>query len=80
MGCSHDVQVNRMLSDSRHFIVEHMDYQALAKRSKGPAERSGKESAVKKKDGSVVKIHKFKKKRRFGASVRLTPYSPLRVW
>ena len=70
VGCSHDVQVNRMLSDSRHFIVEHMDYQALAKRSKGPAERSGKESAVKKKDGSVVKIHKFKKKRRFGASVR----------
>ena len=48
---------------------EQMNYPALAKRSKKPAERQEKESVVTNKKGVSKTIHKFKRKRRFGRSV-----------
>ena len=50
-------------------IVETMDYQALQKRSRKAPERRINTSRIKKKDGSVLTVHKFKKKRRFGKSI-----------
>ena len=47
-----------------------MDWKALQKRSKQPAVQQEKASAVTGKDGSVKTVCKFKKKKRFGASIR----------
>ena len=47
-----------------------MDWKALQKRSKQPAQRQEKASSVAGKDGSVKTVRKFKKKKRFGASIR----------
>ena len=52
------------------FLVEAMDWKALQKRSKQPAVQQEKASAVTGKDGSVKTVCKFKKKKRFGASIR----------
>ena len=68
--CSHNQQINElMVRYGTDFIVEKMDYKALAKRSKKPTERQDKESLVKKKDGSVKTVRKCKRKKRFGKSV-----------
>ena len=52
------------------FLVEAMDWKALQKRSKQPAVQQEKASTVTGKDGSVKTVCKFKKKKRFGASIR----------
>lgn len=66
---SHNRILNGMLVEGASFIVEAMDYAALAKRSKKPAERSDKAAEVKQKDGSVKSVQKYRKKRRFGKSL-----------
>ena len=50
------------------FIVEDMNFSALARRSK-KTERQDRLTEVKKSDGTVIKIRKMKKKKRFGRSV-----------
>lgn len=67
--CSHNKIINQILKEGRYFLVESMDYAALAKRSSKPAERQDKASAVHKKDGTVKQVRKFRKKKRFGKSV-----------
>ncbi len=52
-----------------HGVVESMDYKALQRRSKKKPERRTELSKVKRNDGSVILVHKFKKKRRFGKSL-----------
>lgn len=49
--------------------VEAMDYKALQKRSKKKPERKTVPSKVKRNDGSVITVYKFKQKRRFGKSL-----------
>lgn len=60
---------NQVVRGTSVLRQEQMDYRALAKRAKGPAERSEKESVVKNKKGEEKKIHKFKRKRRYGRSI-----------
>lgn len=60
---------NRVVRKTSVLRQEQMDYRALAKRSKKPAERSKKKSVVVNKKGEKKEIHKFKRKRRFGRSV-----------
>ena len=49
-------------------LVERMNYKSLQKRSK-TTERKEEVSDVTKKDGSVISIRKYKKKKRFGRSL-----------
>ena len=66
--CDQGNRANRILGMCDTVKNESMDYQALAKRSKKPAQRSEKGTQVTMPDGSVKTIHKFKKKKRFGSS------------
>lgn len=65
---SHERMCNKLIRDSVNFIVEDMDFSALQRRSK-KTERQEKVSDVKKKDGTVIKIRKYKKKKRYGRSM-----------
>lgn len=65
---SHNTLINRMLADAKYFIVEAMDYKALAKRS-AKTERAETECGVKTKDGSIKKVRKYRRKKRFGKSL-----------
>lgn len=72
----HHVLVNRLIQDSSVFINEPMDFRALAKRAKETS-RQEKATKIKKKDGTVQMVHKYKRKKRFGKSV--TDRSPSRL-
>jgi len=61
---SHGYLTNRILEECDHFAKEPMSFQALAKKAKGPAEKSDKTTMVKSK-----LIRKNKRKRRFGTSI-----------
>lgn len=65
---SHEHMANELLADSINFIVEDMSFKGLQRRSK-TTERQEKETAVTQKDGSVKKVHKYKRKKRFGKSL-----------
>lgn len=65
---SHRNLCNRLLENADSFIVEKMDYAALAKRS-SKTERQDKPADVVQKDGTVKTVNKFKRKKRFGRSV-----------
>ena len=67
---SHEELANALVEKADIFLTETMDWKALQKRSKQPAERRQETSAVTKKDGSVKQVCRFKKKKRFGSSIR----------
>lgn len=60
--------VNRIRSYGDVCIIEPPNARKLQKRAK-KTERQEKVSAVKKKDGTVISVHKYKRKKRFGRSV-----------
>ena len=59
---------NEVLKRSRVIISEEMNWLGLARKAKETS-RQDKKSAVKKKDGSVIEVYKFKRRKRFGKSV-----------
>lgn len=65
---SHRNLCNRLLENADSFIVEKMNYAALAKRS-SKTERQDKPTDVIQKDGTVKAVNKFKRKKRFGRSI-----------
>lgn len=67
---SHEILANEMLADSDMFIVEDMDYRALARRSKKKPKRKTIPAIVTKKDGTKQKIYMFERKKRFGHSIQ----------
>ena len=67
---SHEELANTLVEKADIFLAEAMDWKALQKRSKQPAQRQEKVSSVTGKDGSKKPVRKFKKKKRFGASIR----------
>ena len=67
---SHDILADKILECCNSVICEKMDFKKLAVRSKRPAKRQEKESAVTGKDGAVKAVHKFKRKKRFGKSLQ----------
>ena len=68
---SHNKLANKILSLGDEFSTEDMNFKALQKRAKkdSPPEKQEKESTIKLKDGSTKKIHKNKKKKRYGKSL-----------
>lgn len=64
----HEELADRLIADSLDFIVEKMNYSALARRSK-KTERQEKETEVKASDGTAKTVRKYKKKKRYGRSV-----------
>lgn len=67
---SHDILANKILGHCNNVVYEGMDFSALGRKSMKPAERNDKVSEVKNKDGTVKKVRKFKRKRRFGKSLQ----------
>ena len=67
---SHEELANALVEKANIFLTEDMDWKALQKRSKQPAVRQEKASSVTGRDGSKKSVRKFKKKKRFGASIR----------
>lgn len=67
--CSHNRLANEIIRISPHVRTEPMDFRALQKRAK-KTERQEKESIIRAKDGSTRSIRKYKRKKRFGASIR----------
>ena len=67
---SQEELANTLVGKADIFLVEAMDWKVLQKRSKQPAQRQEKASSVTDKDGMIKTVHKFKKKRRFGSSIR----------
>lgn len=66
---SHRAFINTLLQESSEFILEPMEFAGLQKKAK-TTERSDKLSTVTAKDGTVKKIHKFKRKKRYGRSIK----------
>ena len=67
---SHEELANALVKKANIFLAEAMDWKALQKRSKQPAQRQERVSSVTGRDGSKRTVRKFKKKKRFGASIR----------
>ena len=65
---SHERMINNLLRDSVNFIVEDMSFKGLQRRSK-TTERQDKATDIIQKDGTTKRIHKFKRKKRFGRSL-----------
>jgi len=65
---SHEEMIKELLTNSVNFIVEDMSFKGLQRKSK-TTERSDKISEIKQKNGSVKRIHKYKRKKRFGKSL-----------
>ena len=67
---SHEELADRLVERANVFITEEMDFRALQKRSKRPPERQDSTSVIVKTDGTRQSVRKFKKKKRFGSSIR----------
>lgn len=65
---SHEETINRLLHESVCFIVEDMSFTGL-QRKKKTTERRDQVSGIKQKDGSAKRIHKYKRRKRFGKSI-----------
>lgn len=67
--CMHEQLANGILEDSIYINTEDMNYKGLAKRAKG-TERQDRISEIHGKDNTVKHIRKYKRKKRFGTSIR----------
>lgn len=65
---SHRLLCDELIQSASVIYIEKMNFKALQKRAK-KTERSDKLSDIKQKDSSVKKIHKYKRKKRFGKSL-----------
>lgn len=69
VAVSHNTFLNRLIAETSEFITEPMCYKPLQKKAKN-TERSDKESTVKTKEGTEKQIRKYKRKKRFGRSIK----------
>lgn len=60
---------NEIIKHCDNIYCEEMNYKALQAKAK-KTERSDKESEIKNKDGTIKKVRKFKRKKRFGKSLQ----------
>lgn len=65
---SHEELCNELILDSTEIIVEDMSYKSLQRKSK-KTERSDTASEIRKPDGTIAEVHKYKRKKRFGRSL-----------
>ena len=66
---SHHTFINRVVQNASEFILEPMNFKALQKKSK-KTERKDEVTAVKQKDGSLKMVCKYKRKKRYGHSIK----------
>lgn len=65
---SHGYLSNRIAESCDTLVKEPVDYRGLARRAKTIALQE-KSAVVRKKDGSKVSVHKYKRRKRFGSSI-----------
>ena len=65
---SHNILAKKIIANCNVIYTEKMNFKALAKKSK-ETKRQEKVSSIQKKDGTVIEVHKYKKKKRFGKSI-----------
>ena len=66
---SHHTFINKVVQNTSEFILEPMDFKALQKKSK-KTERQDEATPVKQKDGSSKMVCKYKRKKRYGHSIK----------
>ena len=66
---SHHTFINKVVRNASEFILEPMDFKALQKKSK-KTERQDEAVSVKQKDGSSKMVCKYKRKKRYGHSIK----------
>ena len=66
---SHHTFINKVVQNTSEFILEPMDFKALQKKSK-KTERQDEATPVKQKDGSLKTVCKYKRKKRYGHSIK----------
>ena len=66
---SHHTFINRVVQNTSEFILEPMNFKALQKKSK-KTERKEEATAIKQKDGSLKMVRKYKRKKRYGYSIK----------
>ena len=66
---SHHTFINKVIQNTSEFILEPMSFKALQKKSKN-TERQDKATPVKQKDGSSKMVCKYKRKKRYGHSIK----------
>lgn len=65
---SHFIQADNIIRTASGIAIEPMEYKALQKKSK-VVKRQAAPSEIQKKDGSVQKVYKYKRRKRFGKSL-----------
>ena len=66
---SHHTFINKAVQNASEFILEPMNFKALQKKSK-ETERQDEATPVKQKDGSSKMVCKYKRKKRYGHSIK----------
>ena len=66
---SHHTFINKVIQSTSEFILEPMDFKALQKKSK-KIERQNESTPVRQKDGSSKMVCKYKRKKRYGRSIK----------
>ena len=66
---SHHTFINRVVQNTSEFILEPMNFKALQKKSK-KTKRQDKAVSIKQKDGSSKMVRKYKRKKRYGHSIK----------
>ena len=66
---SHHTFINKVVRNANEFILEPMNFKALQKKSK-KTKRRDEAVSVKQKDGSSKMVRKYKRKKRYGHSIR----------
>ena len=66
---SHHTFINKVVQNTSEFILEPMNFKALQKKSK-KTERQDEAVPVKQKDGSSKMVCKYKRKKRYGHSIK----------
>lgn len=66
---SHHTFINKVIQNTSEFILEPMNFKALQKKSK-KTERQDEATPVKQKDSSLKMVCKYKRKKRYGHSIK----------
>ncbi|MGM9941579.1 MAG: hypothetical protein ACI32N_06260 [Bulleidia sp.] len=66
----HNTIANRLIRTTSEFIIEPMSYSPLQRKEK-KTELSDETTKVTRKDGSTIEVRKFKRKKRYGKSIRI---------
>lgn len=66
---SHHTFINKVVRNASEFILEPMNFKALQKKSK-KTERQDEATLVKQKNGSSKMVRKYKRKKRYGHSIK----------